>query len=156
MFTGIRYDEPALLTEIKKTFVGNFKPYYGWGTGTGDIRCPECGRIVGHLLGIPDMSNLDESKCIGFINFEHDTSEFTSCKNAGKKLDLSDLQLRDLFTNMIPAGIDEIEWEEKVIGPGMVYDTYLDHRWYYSETRAKNFEQLKQRRNSNETYCCSR
>lgn len=122
MSNFIKYEKPITISEVRKTVKGDFKPYFGLGTKSGELYCPGCGQCLGHLLSWIDIEHLDNTKIIGYINLIHIHSK---CENSDKKLDLSDLRVRDLNTNAIPSDIDSLTWEEKVIGPGMIYNNYL-------------------------------
>ncbi len=140
----INYEIPTSISEIRRQWNWDFKPIFGRGTGAGDIKCPHCYCALGHLTEYPPIYpgvDLDTVALIGFVFAEHPSND---CPNAKSKVDLSNLQLRDLLVNVIPQDWTIDEYEEQITGPGMVYRPDLnrdgnDSDWVLDATKYYNY-----------------
>lgn len=140
------YDVPTLISDIRKQWNGDFKPIFGRGTGAGEIKCPECFCAMGKLLDVPAIkpgANLDLVTLRGHINSKHPDN---GCCNAGLKVDLSNLQMRDLLVNVMPMGWTYDEYVEQITGLGMVYNPDLGSRlseslsdWIFDSSKYRNY-----------------
>ena len=115
---------PIRLIDLRKQYGGEFKPTYGWGTGSGDIVCPICRRRLGWLLELTqtlDVNDVSKATVIGKLAKIH-TNEPTlytwmkleMCPNAGKTVDYSAVTLDAINQNSIPGAFFERqeEWKE--------------------------------------------
>lgn len=86
----LRFDKLIHVSEINK-HKGNIKPYFGRGTGAGEIHCCKCRRCVGLLI------DSEEDYVIGHIDLV--------CSECNETIDYSIVNTLTLNYNVIPSWI---------------------------------------------------
>lgn len=86
----IKYKEPVYISEITK-HKGAIKPYFGRGTGAGEIHCCKCNNCVGNLIEV------EENYVVGWLD--------VICDNCNESIDYSMVNSLTLNYNVIPSWI---------------------------------------------------